>query len=63
MSRPDEYRKRAAELMAESNLAHNPTLARELNELATVYHRLAEQAERNLTADLVYEPPPVKLND
>jgi hypothetical protein len=63
MNRADEYRKRAAELVAQAALAKNPALALELTELGNVYMRLAGQAERNLVTDLVYEPPPPKLSE
>jgi hypothetical protein len=61
MDRADEYRKRAAELIAQATLAKNPALALELTELGRVYMRLADQAERNSATDLVYEPPHPKL--
>ncbi len=63
MSRSAEYRKRAAEFMAQAQLARTPAMAAEMSELASVYLRLAEVADRNSQSDLVYEPPPPKLND
>ncbi len=61
MDRAQEYRKRAAEFRAQARLAYTPGAAAELDELANAYYRLADQAERNNQADLVYEPPPPKL--
>jgi hypothetical protein len=63
MNRADEYRKRAAELVAQATLAKNPALALELTELGNVYMKLADQAERNSVTNLVYQPPPPKLSE
>ncbi len=59
----EEYRKRAAELHEKAEKAVAPETAVALRFLAQVYSRLAQDAERNATADLVYEPPPPKLDE
>jgi hypothetical protein len=53
----DEYRKKAAELIAHG--MQDPDLFRriDLQNLAQAYLRLAEQAERNAASDIVYETP------
>jgi hypothetical protein len=63
MSRADEYRKRAIEFRAQAQSARTPEVKNELNEMAIAYLRLAEVADRNSTSDIVYEPPPRKLNE
>ncbi len=63
MSRAVDYRNRAAEFFAQANLAGKPEVATELRELAGVYLRLADVADRNGQCDLVYEPPPPKLSE
>jgi hypothetical protein len=60
--RAAEYRARAAEYRTKADLAQTRERAAELKELAYAYLRLAEQAERNSKADLVYEPPAPKLS-
>ncbi len=63
MRSAEEYRDRAAELHAKAEKAVTPEAAVELRQLAHVYWRLAQDAERNAMTDLVYEPPPPKLNE
>lgn len=63
MASGDLYRIRAAELRGKSQQEADPQIQAELEGLAAAYLRLAEQAERNSTADLVYEPPPLKADD
>jgi hypothetical protein len=63
MGRAKEYRKKAAEFRAQAELARTNELARQMQEYARIYLRLADLAERNKDADLVYEPPPPKLNE
>ncbi len=62
MRSAEEYRKRAAELHEKAEKAVTPETAVELRQLAHVYWRLAQDAERNAMTDLVYEPPPPKLD-
>ena len=61
----DSYRRKAAEFHAQAQRATSlsPYLRVEFENLAKAYLRLAEQADRNAGADIVYEPPPPKLND
>jgi hypothetical protein len=59
MSMRDHYRTRAAEFHARNE--YDAKALHEYENLARQYSRLAEQAERNEFADLVYEPPPPKL--
>jgi len=40
----------------------SPRLRVQFENLAKAYLRLAEQADRNASADLTYEPPPPKLD-
>ncbi len=62
MRSAEDYRNRAAELHEEAETAVTPETAVELKQLAHVYWRLAQDAERNAMTDLVYEPPPPKLD-
>ncbi len=61
--RADEYRNAAAELRLKAEKATTSEAAVELRQLAHAYLRLAQDAERNSLTDLVYEPPPPKLNE
>jgi len=61
MSMRDHYRTRAAEFHARARNEYDAKALHEYENLARQYSRLAEQAERNEFADLVYEPPPPKL--
>jgi hypothetical protein len=63
MTSGDQYRVKAVELLAKAQQECNPQTQDELEGLAAAYLRLAEQAERNSLADIVYEPPPPKLID
>ena len=47
----------AARFRAHARRSENPRLSAEWEHLARCYVRLAEQAERNLGLDLVYETP------
>jgi hypothetical protein len=57
MTHGDEYRKKAANLTALSEVEGNPSLRLELALLSMSYTRLAEQADRNDETDLVYVTP------
>jgi hypothetical protein len=57
MAAGDQYRIRAAELYAAAKRERNPIIRRECENLALAYLRLADQAERNSTTDIVYETP------
>jgi hypothetical protein len=63
VGRAEEYRKKAAEFRTQAELVRTNELARRMQEYAAIYLRLADMAERNEDADLVYEPPPPKLNE
>jgi len=53
-----EYRQNAVRCMTEAEqLADGPT-KRALKQTAACWLRLADQADKNLTCDLVYETPP-----
>lgn len=54
----DEYRAKAAAMNARAKQEQSPLIRAEFENLSLSYLRLAEQAERNAQADLVYEPPP-----
>jgi hypothetical protein len=55
---PAEYRAKAEQLLAEAQLAE-PKGRPDMIALAISYLRLADLAEKNAGADLVYETPPV----
>jgi|SRR5947209_657972 hypothetical protein len=57
MPTADEYRMKAAELRARSELEHEAGVRAELDQLALAYLRLAAQAEKNAATDIVYETP------
>ena len=63
MSSGDGYLFRAAELLAKAEYETDPEKRAELENLGWAFLRLAEQARRNSTNDVVYEPPPPKLDD
>jgi hypothetical protein len=58
MAAGDHYRVRAAELSALAKGETNSAVRKEYESLALAYLRLAAQAERNSTTDIVYETPP-----
>jgi hypothetical protein len=60
----DYYRIKAAEFHAQAQRATSlsPHLRVQFENLARAYLRLAEQADRNATANIFYEPPPPKLD-
>ena len=53
----EQYRALAARFRAHARTTESPRLSAEWEHLARCYVRLAEQAERNLGLDLVYETP------
>jgi hypothetical protein len=57
MPTADEYRFKAAELNAQAKSESNPLQSAQLQNLALAYLRLADQADKNATTDIVYEPP------
>lgn len=57
MTTADEYRVKAADLRAKAQQETNPAMCAQLDSLVLSYLRLAEQAERNSRADMVYETP------
>ena len=62
MSSGDDYLFRAAELLAKAECESDPGKRAELEHLGWAFLRLAEQARRNSSNDIVYEPPPPKLD-
>jgi len=58
MTLRQQYLLRAAELSAKAQAESDHTLKEEFQNLARAFLRLAEQAERNSHADIVYELPP-----
>ena len=58
MALGDQYRARAAELMAKAQGEFAPAIRREYENLGLAYLRLAEQADRNAFTDVVYEHAP-----
>jgi hypothetical protein len=63
MGTGDHYRIRAAEFHARACNETNRTLKTQFDNLALAYLRLAELADRNDNVELVYEPPPPKLDN
>ena len=63
MTAGDQYRIKAAEFQARGQAESNLKLRIGFEHLARAYLRLAEQADRNSAMELVYEPPPPKLDD
>ena len=57
MSSAERYRARAAQLAKEAEHEPRPKIRTELESLAHAYLRLAEQADRNDTTDIVYMTP------
>ena len=57
MTSADEYRIKAAELAALSNLDSSLNLQSHYGTMAAAYLRLAEQADRNALTDVAYETP------
>jgi hypothetical protein len=57
MPTADEYRIKAAELNAQAKGEASPLQSAQLQNLALAYLRLADQADKNATTDIVYEPP------
>jgi hypothetical protein len=55
MSPADRYRALAAHLRSRANREQSPMLRAQWENLAQCYVRLAEQADQNSRADLVYE--------
>ena len=55
---PGEYRQNAARCMAVAETLPEGPFKQSLREMAAAWMRLAAQAEKNLTTDLVYETPP-----
>ena len=58
MTTAEQYRVRAAELRAMAEQGTSPTQRQLFESLAQAYMHLAKQADRNSSADLVYETPP-----
>jgi hypothetical protein len=63
MTRRQEYLLRAAELSAKAQAENDHARKVEFQNLARAFLRLAEQAERNSHADIVYATPPKKDGD
>ena len=57
MTPADQYRVLAAQFTARAKSEQNLKLRSEWQFLAVCYLRIAEQADRNSQADVVYEPP------
>lgn len=57
MPKAEDYRRLAAECLDTAESVHEPRLKTALIDKATVWLHLAQQAEKNRHADLVYETP------
>jgi hypothetical protein len=57
MAPGDDYRVKAAAMNVRAKQEKNLLIRAEFENLALAYLRLADQAERNAKADLVYETP------
>jgi len=64
MATANKYRIKAAEFYAQAQRATSlsPHLRVQFENLAKAYLRLAEQADRNDQTELIYEPPPPKID-
>ena len=62
MAEGDQYRIKAASLHSRAQYEKRPRVRVEFENLAKVYLRLAEMADRN-RVDVIYEPPPPRLDD
>lgn len=62
MTPAEQYRTLAAKLRARARTADNANLAVEWDHLAECYVRLAEQADKNNSVDVTYEPILPRLN-
>src|SRR5262245_59488415 len=62
MGNGDSYRIKAAAFHARAQCETSPRMRVQYESLAKAYLRLAEQADRNDRADLIYEPKPPKLD-
>jgi hypothetical protein len=56
-NKSDDYRRHAAECLALSKVATDPTAKAQLMVMARSWYALANQAHRNSKLDLVYETP------
>jgi hypothetical protein len=63
MAAGDDYLFRAAELLAKAECESDAKKRSELENLGWAFLRLAGQARRNRATDIVYEPPPPKLDE
>ena len=59
----EKYRRHARECFQSAETVADPGTKIWLFEMAQSWLLLAEQAEKNLTADLVYDPPPPSHNE
>ena len=57
MTNAEQYRARAADLLIRAKTETSPMIRAEWQHLAKSYLHLAEQADRNSRADIVYETP------
>jgi len=57
MPSADEYRVKAADMMARARRESNLLTRMEYENLAIAYFRLADQADKNARTDIVYETP------
>ena len=58
MTSADQYRVKAAEFAALAKIERSTSLQTEYVTMAAAYLRLAEQADRNTTNDMMYDTPP-----
>ncbi len=64
MSNPDRYRQNAIDCLRLANETRDPGAKAVLLDMAQSWVRLADQAQKNLRTDLVYEtPPPASADD
>jgi hypothetical protein len=61
MAAGDQYRTKAASFHARAQFTTSPRMRAQYENLSKAYLRLAEQADRNEQADIIYEPPPPTL--
>ena len=62
MSNPDRYRQHALDCLRLANEMNDPFGKAVLLDMAQSWVRLADQAQKNLRTDLVYETPPPPID-
>jgi hypothetical protein len=62
MTPADQYRVKAGDMAALARAENDRLQKAEYERLSLLYLRLADQADRNSHTDVVYEPPPARVD-